>query len=242
MIIYRDVLQVLDLEQLMVADFDLTADNPETDDLDLILRPIDVSSGVNANKYGYALWIPDAGANPLFYPYVALVRYEPPYQDGSDTLDYLIGGISKGSGDGKVKSEDVTGLAVWDGGGDNNLLIAVSEGGDTEEVEIFSADYVGNPEGLFTPVATISGFVGTPIDVAVLPVGDAGFEDENLIVILTEMKTIEAYTFSGEFVESYFDPDAFPSTPKHMDVDTENLRIHVLMDGAVASVIEYTAD
>ena len=241
-ILCRDVLQILDMDQLALIDFELTADNPETPELDAIARPIEVASGVGSDRYGYTLWIPDGGQNPLFYPFVTLVRYEPPYKEELTDYDRLIGGVIEGSGDGKVRAEDVTGLAVWDGDGDGNLLIAISEGGDTGEVEIFTADYIADPEGLLTHVTTLSGFVGEPVDVAILPVGDAGLEDDNWIVILTGMKTIETHTVSGEFVESWLNPNAFTATPLHMDVDTENLRIHVIMEGAIVSVIEYTGD
>ncbi len=239
---YRNTLQLLDLQQSFVVDFKLTADNPDTDELDAIMRPADVASGVNGYKYGYALWAPDGGANPLFYPYIALVRYEPPYKDGIVDYDRLIGGIDKGAGAGRVQAENITGLAVWDGDGDGNIVVAVSEGGSTEEVEIFTADYLANPEGYFTPVATLTGFVGTPVDVAILPVGDAGFETENWLLILTDMKTVEVHTVSGDFVESFHNTDALPGTPLHMDVDLENLRVHVLMDGPVVSVLEYAEE
>ncbi|HDS29629.1 MAG TPA: hypothetical protein ENN67_01160 [Firmicutes bacterium] len=238
-ILYRNILQLMDIEQMTIADFKLTADNPDTSDLDVILRPLDVSAGVNGNRHGYALWIPDTGSNMLFYPYVALVRYEPPYNDGTNLYDRLIGGVQKGSGPGKIDTDNANGLAIWDGAGDSNIFVAISEGGSISEVEIFNADYVNNPEELFNPVATITGLPGEPLDVAILPVADYGFESENWIVILTSVKTIETYTFSGDFVVSFYEPDLFPGTPKHIDTDTKNLRIHVLTTGPYSTVIEY---
>jgi len=239
-ILYKNTLQLVDLENLQIVNFKLTANNVDTEELDAILRPADVSAGVGGDKYGYALWAPDAGAYPGFYPYVALVRYAPPYKDETDEYDALIGAIPDGAGEGEVRAEDITGLAVWDGGGENNIIVVVSESGESEEVEIFGADYASNPGGALTPVTTISGFVGPPLDVAILPVGDAGKEPDNWFCVLTDANTIETYTLSGQFVESIYYPDAIPYLVHHIDTDTENLRIHVLMAGPRAAVIEYT--
>jgi hypothetical protein len=241
-IFYRNTMQLMDLETLLVADFKLTADKPETPELDAILRPVDVSSGVSANKYGYALWVPDGGQYPTYYPFVALVRYAPPYKGAGQKYDTLIGGVPEGSGDGKVNAEDANALAVWDGDGEGNLIVAISEGGSTGEVELFSENFTSNPAGLFTPIKTIKGLPGTPLDVAILPVADAGDETENWVCILTDSKTVETYTLSGEFVESYMNPDRLPSAVRHIAVDVKNLRIHVMMDGPSATVIQYTGD
>ncbi len=241
-ILFRNTVQILDMETLQVVDFNLTADNLDTPELDAILQPVDVTCGVNSDKYGYALWAPRDGMYPGFYPYVSLVRYEPPYDDGGSDYDTLLGGVGEGSGDGKVESDDVNGVAVWDGGGDGSLFIAVSEGNPTNEVELYTLDFLSNPGGELVPVDTLSGFAGSPLDIVVLPVGDAGEEDENWICILTEVKTIEVYTFTGNFVISVYDTDAVPYTPTHMDADFENLRLHVLMDGPRASVLQYTGE
>jgi len=240
-ILYRNTVQILDLETIQVADFNLTADCGDTPELDSILSPVDVSSGVSADKYGYALWAPDSGAFPMYYPYVSLVRYEPPYMDDSTEYDTVLGGFSEGSGDGKATSEYINGLAVWDGNGEGDLRIFVTEGSPTEEVEIFSADFLTSPGGLFTPIATLSGLPGTPLDVAILPVGDAGVEDENWFCILTESRTVEFYTFSGQFVESVYDIEALPLPVLHLDADLANLRIHVIMQGPEVTVIQYTS-
>ena len=241
-IFFKNTLQILDMETLQAVDFNLTADNVDTPELDAILYPVDVTCGVNDNKYGYALWAPDGGAYPGFYPYISLIRYEPPYEDGGTDYDTLLGGISDGTGDGKVESDDVNGVAIWDGGGDGSLFIAISEGNPTNEVELFTLDYITNPGGALTPVDTISGFAGSPLDVVVLPVGDAGVEEENWVCILTEAKTIEVYTVTGDFVVSVYDTEAIPYVPTHMDADFENLRLHVLMEGPRASVLQYTGD
>ena len=241
-VLFRNTLQVMDLETLKTIDFKLTADNAETPELDAILRPTDVPRGVTANKYGYAMWVPDGGTYPTYYPFVALVRYKPPYKDLAKEYTSLIGGIPAGSGDGKVVADDVNGLAVWDGGGDSNLIFAISEGGTAGQVELFSADYVSSPAGLLVPITTIDGLPGTPIDVAILPVADAGLESENWLCILTDSKTIETYTLSGQFIESFVDSSALPHVPRHLDVDVQNLRIHVMMDGPTATVIQYKGD
>ncbi|MFH1676131.1 MAG: hypothetical protein ABIC40_03815, partial [bacterium] len=241
-ILYLNTLQITDIANLQLVNFKLIADNTETPELDAILAPADVSAGVADNKYGYALWAPKGGTYPGFYPYVILERYAPPYKDGSGDYDSLIGGALEGSGEGSIRAVDITGLAVWDHDGDSNIIVVVSEGDDTNEVEIFSINFTDNPGSLFTSVKTISGLPGSPIDVAILPVGDAGFEDENWIVILTDSRTIEAYTINGDFVESFMDSIAIPAAPLHMDVDTLNMRIHILMSGAKASVIKYTGN
>jgi len=239
-VLYRHILQLLDMDQLQVTDFRLTTDNADTDELDAILRPADVSAGVGDDRYGYALWVPDSGQYPAYYPYAALVRYEPPYKDGVIEYDTIIGGINEGPGEGNVDKDDVTGLAVWDGNGQSDLLVVVSEGDGTDEVEFFRMNYTADPGGMFTQVTTLSGLVGSPLDVAILPVGDAGYESGNWVCILTDSRTIEIYTEDGDFVESIVDGEAIPVLPRHLDVDTENLRIHVLMDGPRASVFEYT--
>ncbi len=239
-LLYRNSLQLLDLEGEMVFDFRLTADNEATDELDAILRPADISCGTNGNKYGYAIWGPDAGFYPAYFPYVTVVRYEPPYKNETEEFDVFIGGILDGSGAGEVSADDITGLAVYDGAGDSDIVIVVSEGGEVEEVEIFQADYLGNPASEFTSVATLTGFVGTPIDVAMIPVGDAGEEDENWFCVLTDANTIEVYTLGGDFIESIYDPDVLVDQVRYLDTDLENLRIHVSMDGPQMAVFQYT--
>jgi hypothetical protein len=241
-ILYRNTLQILDMEYLQVSDFKLTADNSETPELDAILRPVEVSCGTNGDKDGYALWAPSDGAYPGFYPYVSLVRYESPYEGGSMDLDVLLGGISEGSGEGKVNNEDINGLAVYDGSGDSSLFIAISEGDPTNEVELYTLDYITNPGGSLTHVETLSGFVGTPLDVVILPVGDAGEEEDNWVCILTESGTVEIYTLGCDFVESIYETEAINSTPRNMDADIENLRLHVFMDGPKVTVLQYTGD
>jgi len=237
---YSHVMQVLDMNQLEMFDFKLTADNVTTPELDAILKPVDVSSGVSGDGYGYTLWATDAGAYPGYYPYVTVVRYEPPYSDAITTYDTLIGGVIEGVGEGKVNADFANGFAAWDGAGQDELIFIVSEGGDADEVEIFSANYDLYPETEFTHNLTITGLPGAPLDVAILPVGDAGLEDENWVCILTDSKTVEVYTFSGVFVESIFDTDAIPSMPSHIDTDLENLRMHVMMaTGPKVSVWEY---
>lgn len=237
---YRNTFQLIDLEQMSIIDFKLTADNTQTDELDAILHPIDVCGGVGDDKYGYALWEPDEGSFPGFYPYVVLVRYAPPYKDETEEYDALIGGVAEGSGDGILNSGDIQSIAVWDGGGESELLIAVCETGELDDVEIFTADYQANPGGVFTHVETISGFAGSPVDVAILPVGDAGEEENNWICILTDIGTVEVYNFSGAFVESIYYPDEIPHQVTHLDTDTENLRIHVMMEGPYVTVVQYT--
>jgi hypothetical protein len=233
---YRNTLQLTDLESLQVIDFSLTADNSETPELDAILRPVDVSSGVEWNKSGYALWVPDEGTYPTYYPYVVLVRYEAPYKTPSQEYDSLIGGVLEGSGDGKIQAEDANALAVYDGNGDGNIIAAVSEGGKTNEVEILSIDYTNNPAGEMTPVATISGLPGAPVDLAILPQTADG---KIILCILTDSKTIELYTLDGVFLDSYLNPDAIPYAPIHMDADVENARLHIMMEGPTVSVIHY---
>jgi hypothetical protein len=241
-ILYRNTLQIMDLENLALINFKLIADKVGSDGIDMIARPVDVSSGVKSDKVGYALWVPDGGSYPTYYPFVALVRYDSPYKDQSQEYDTLIGGIPIGEGNGKLIVEDINGLAVWDGDGESNIIIAVSEGGTTAKVEIFSIDYSSNPAGVFTPVTTLNGLAGTPLDVAMLPVKDAGLENENWLCILTDSRTVETYTLSGTFIESFMNPDALPGMTKHIAVDIRNLRIHVMMEGPRATVIEYKGD
>jgi hypothetical protein len=237
---YSDTVQLLDMEQLLLADFTLKADNPDTEGLDVFLRCVDVSSGTSGDKSIYALWVPDGGAYPLYFPYIVLVRYEYPYVEGSIKYYNILGGIMGSSGEGKIKASDINGIAVWDSGGDSNIILAVSEGGLNEEVEFFSIDYTNNPGGEFTHLLTMGGFVGTPLDVAILPVADEGIEDENWICVLTDSKTIEVHEFDGGFVESIFSPDFIPYQVKHLDSDIANLRLHVTMQGPYVTVIEYT--
>ncbi|MCX6647031.1 MAG: hypothetical protein NTY09_11865 [bacterium] len=168
------------------------------------------------------------------------MRYEDPYKDASSEYDSMIGGVTEGVGAGILAANNITGLAVWDSGGDSNLMIFVTEAGADNEIEIFSADFVTSPGGEFTSVLTISDLTRTPIDIAILPVGDAGLEDENWFCVLTVERTVEVYTFSGDFVESIGDATSIPFIPTHMDTDLANLRIHVLMQGPRASVFEYT--
>ncbi len=239
-ILFENTLRILDLENLQVVDFRLIADKEDTPEVDAILRPADVSGGVKGDKRGYAIWVPDDGAYQGYYPFVALVMYEAPYKDASQEFDTLIGGVPKGTGAGMLNPEDVDGLAVWDGGSSGEIMAIVSEGGSSNEVEIFSGNYLTNPGGELTSVATLGGFSGTPLDVAVLPVGDAGKEDENWICILTDAQTIEVYSFTGDFIESIYDLDAVQGEPRHIDTDTVNMRIHLMMDGPLAAVFEYT--
>jgi len=239
-IMYRNLFQLLDMDQLTVTEFKQTADNELTPELDAILRPADVSCGTSSDRFGYALWTPSEGAYPGYYPYVTLVRYEPPYFDGGESYDFLIGGVYEGVGEGKINAEDVNGLAVWDSDGQDELIIAVSEGGVIGEVEIFSANYDLYPETEFTHNMTITELAGIPLDVAILPVGDAGLEDENWVCVLTDNKSVEIFTFSGELIESICNIDTIPSMPSHLDTDLENLRIHVTMStGPAVTVYEY---
>lgn len=241
-VLYKHALQLIDLQNMLSVDFTLTADNLETPELDAILRPADITSGVKPDKYGYALWVPDSGAYPSYYPYVVLVRYVPPYKNESMEFDAIIGGVVEGQGDGKIDKDDVNGVAVWDGEGESKLFIAVSEGGNAKQVELYSADFVSNPSQQFIPIATINGLPGTPQDVAILPVADKGFQDKNWVCILTDSRTIEIYDFSGKFVQSFMNPSALPSAVKHMDSDLVNLRLHVMMAGPKVSVLEYNSE
>jgi hypothetical protein len=236
---YRNTIQIIDLELSNIIDFKLSADNGETSELDAILHPVDVAAGVGGDKYAYTLWEPDAGAFPGFYPYVALVRYAPPYKDESEEYDALIAGVPEGSGEGLLKSGDIRSIAVWDGDGDSSLVIAACETGEDDDVEIFTADYESDPGGQLSHVDTISGFAGSPIDLAVLPAGVPGDPMDNLLCILTEAGTVEVYTFAGEFIESVYYPEQIPYPVAHIDTDTENLRIHVMMAGPYVTVIEY---
>lgn len=241
-ILYRNTLEILNLgsEIYPVTDFTLTVDNGSTPELDMILSPVDVTNGTLNNKTGYTLWVPDSGQYPAYYPYVALVRYGDPYKDVSGEYDDLIGGVGEGPGSGMLSANNVTGLAVWDSDGDSDLMIFVAEAGPDDEIEIFSMDFNSLPGGELTPVLTLSDLSRTPIDIAILPVGDAGLEDENWFCVLTVERVIEVYTFSGELVEFVGDSTSIPYTPTHMDADMENMRIHVLMQGPRATVFEYT--
>lgn len=240
-ILYRNTLEIFNLESAEnpVVDFTLTVDNLDTPELDVILSPIDVSCGTGGDKAGYALWVADSGQFPSYYPFVGLVKYEDPYKDVSDEYDYFIGGVSEGFGPGVVSADSITGLAIWDSGGDSDIWIFITEAGEIDEVEIFSIDFTTNPGGEFTPVASITDFNRTPIDIAVLPVGDAGLEPDNWICILTVERRIEIYTFDGDHVETIGDASTIPFMPAHLDTDLENLRIHVTMQGPNATVFEY---
>jgi len=237
---YRNIFQVIDLYQGAIIDFRLTADNVDTEELDAILHPVDVCGSVGNNKFGYALWEPDEGTYPGYYPYVMLMRYMPPYKDETEEYDSLIGGVGEGTGDGLLNAGDIRSVAVWDGSGDSYLMIAVCETGDSDDVEIFHADYQSNPAGEFNSIDTISGFAGAPIDVAILPVADKGDESDNWLCILTEIGTVEVYTFSGDFVESIYYPGDIPYEVVHMDTDVENLRIHIMMEGPYVTVVQYS--
>jgi hypothetical protein len=109
--------------------------------------------------------------------------------------------------------------------------IAVVEAGGENALEIVDAD-IDAPKNTFKTVALPS----EPKDVEILPLKEAG-QPGNWIAVLCADNKIRLYDYTGALKETIGGPPYMIGSALRLDIDDENLAIHVLHQSAASPLV-----
>jgi hypothetical protein len=205
-----------------------------------IVKPIEFASGFRKDGLLYVALAFAAGDESEF-PVVDIKALSPPLDFA--TNDKLLKNeyevpLDEGSGPGVVNRDAMVGLDVDDsgimeisGGYGGHAWVAVVEAGGENALEIVDAD-VDADKNTFKTVALPS----EPKDVEILPLKDVG-QPDNWIAVLCADNKIRLYDYTGALKETIGGAPYMIGSALRLDVDDENLAIHVLHQGASSPLV-----
>ena len=213
----------------------LGADPGPPQTFQVIVRPIEYASGFRGDGLLYMMTAFAAGDEAQF-PIVDIIALHPPL-DFAGNLDGIIAdgyeiAIDQGAGTNFVNRQAIVGMDVDDsgileitGGYAGHSWVAVVEAAPENVLEIIDAD-LDAPSNTFITVPLPS----APKDVEILPLKNAG-QASNWIAVLCADNKIRLYDYSGNLMETIGGSPYMVGDALRLDIDDENLAIHVLHQG-----------
>jgi hypothetical protein len=219
----------------------LGADPGPPQTFDVIVKPIEISSGFRGDGLLYVTMVYAAGDESKFQV-VDIIAFHPPldFQDNKDGIiaDGYEVTLDQGAGAGKINRNALVGVDLDDsmimeitGGYAGHAYVAVVEAGAENALEIVDAD-INSQDNVFTTVSLPS----APKDVEILPLKEAG-QPGNWICVLCADNKIRLYDYSGALKETIGGPPYMIGSALRLDVDDENLAIHVLHQGTSSPLL-----
>ena len=201
---------------------------------DVIVRPVEFSSGFNQDGLLYMTLVFDSGTESEF-PVVDIMAMKPPLDFEQNPNLYSGGyeiGLEQGTGAGKVSRMAVVGVDVDDsavlpisGGYAGHAWAAVVEGGAENALEIVDAD-ITSGDNVFVTVP----LPALPRDCEILPLKNAG-QSTNAICVLCGDNRIRLYDYTGTLLYTIGGAPYMTGSALRLDIDDTNLAIHVLHQG-----------
>jgi hypothetical protein len=201
---------------------------------DVIVRPLDIASGFRQDGLLYVAQAFAAGIQSKF-PYVEIMTLHPPL-DFSNNVKIVVQNyyvdMPDGSGPGKVNRNALVGIDVDDSnilelvdGYGGHAWVAAVEAGTENALEIVDSD-IDAHTNTFVTVPLPS----APKDVEILQLTKAG-QSSNWIAVLCADNKIRLYDYTGALKETIGGPPYMIGTALRLDIDDQNLAIHVLHQG-----------
>jgi hypothetical protein len=207
---------------------------------DVIVRPVEIASGLRGDGLLYIAMVFAAGSEANF-PVVDFMAWKPPLSF-SGNPNMISGGyemaVDDASGPGTINRDALVGFDVDDsgileitGGFAGHTTIAAVEKAPENALEIIDYDIdAGSGDFITVPLTS------EPLDVEIIPLTEAGFA-ANWIAVLCKDGKIRLYNYLGTLVQTIGGSPYMTGTPLRLDVDDENLAIHVLHQGTSSTLV-----